>query len=355
MIYFILFILLYVNSIFDYLKNDQKRTHFYLGAFLLISFCAFRFGVGFDYFNYAQIYELLPEFSFNEKQNIDYVHGEYLFLRYFMILKKLGLEYEYASAITIILINLLIFRFINRYSEFKSLSLVVLYCWFFVYIFSTLRQGLALAIILGIGFTFLEKGKTYKFLLICLLSSLFHSSALICVVYPIIIRYRPQFIKLFPYLFFILLFFAFIPNPILNRLSDLIERNVYLEAGMNPLALINRLLSFLLVFFFFKSRNLLDEKIISIYYLGVLLYLFLAQSDLIASRMVVYFKIFELYLYPKIILQLNKKYSVIFLTILFCYLGFMLMNMIFSMAINQNIPNGWDYPYITIFEANGLI
>lgn len=74
--------------------------------------------------------------------------------------------------------------------------------------FNIIRQSIALFIVL-IAFIFLEEGKTAKYIILILLSFLFHQSALICLMFPIILKLSKKDIN-FKYLFIITLsIFAF--------------------------------------------------------------------------------------------------------------------------------------------------
>ena len=92
-----------------------------------------------------------------------------------------------AVALLGLLQMVLLTRFLGRYCRRKVLALLL--CWhtlYLTYFFSILRQGLALAMLLGLLLPWLERKRFGRYFLGCAACALLHSSALILVLLPLL-------------------------------------------------------------------------------------------------------------------------------------------------------------------------
>lgn len=358
MTYFIFFILLLIFSIIEfYSKNKRIHSHlFRISATLLFLFCTLRYGVGFDYFNYQSIFENVPS-EFSVTSTFEGVHGERLFLLMFMAFKSIGINYEYSNSIIIALTVTFFIIFINRYSKYKAFSILILYSWFFIYVFSTLRQGLAMSIFCAFAYPMLEKKSYFKYYLIIFICIFIHSASFICITIPFVIKYFPRLKRYYLLIFLILLCLVPFNATLISVIGRLIGEVNYIneDGGLNILALLNRIIVFFMIFYLCiaKDKKYLEMK--SIYIFGALLYLFLAQSDLIASRLCAYFKLFEIILLPLCSNRISHRSVPLGFFIISVYLGFMFMNILGVMADQYGYESVWNYPYVTIFNQDNLV
>lgn len=354
MAYFLFFIFLLLFSILEYyIKRDSdKNKLFIITSFFLICFCSFRYGVGFDYFNYQILFNQLPQ-TLSSGISFEGIHGEPFFLALFLLFRAVGVDYEYTNSIITTVIVLLFLRFINRYSTYKVFSLLILYSWFCVYIFSLLRQGLAMGIVL-VSFSLFQDKKYIKYSLVVLLASFFHTSAIIAFLFPFaskIILWIKKFYLLMVLILVVLLIIDLSP---LQFILSAIGQTYYSTNKISISALLNRILPFVFIYFLCKPKDKSYLFMKDVYLIGFLLYLFLAPAPLIASRAVAYFKIFEIVLFCSIQARITFRSYPIFISLLSIYLGFMLMSIVGVFAKQQGY-NMWNYPYATIFNKEDFV
>lgn len=139
--------------------------------------------VGIDIPGYCRQYALAAEMPW---QDFDYVYFEKGFLLLLKLFSKAGLPFQAFSAAIYGLLCVSYFRFLRRYSENVTLSLLILICYqFLVFHISGLRQTLAMAVCIQ-AFLALDGGHPVRSLCLTALAVSFHMSALIFfAVYPI--------------------------------------------------------------------------------------------------------------------------------------------------------------------------
>lgn len=344
-------------SFFDLFSKKEKTKNllFIISASLLFLFCTLRYGLGFDYFNYQVIFDSVPT-EFSLTATFEGIHGERLFLFIFLLFKAIGIDYAYANSIIIAIIAIFFIRFINKYSSYKTFSVLVLYAWFFVYVFALLRQGLAMSLFCGLAYPMLTKKAYVKYYLTILVCIFIHSASFVCLFVPFVIKYFPRLRKY--YLLIVLFLFGLLPfsGILLSIIGRLTGATYYLTEGELSIgALLNRIIVFLIIFYLCKTKDKTLSSMKDLYFLGFFIYLLTAQSDLIASRLGAYFKIFEIILLPICFNKFSYKSSPIAFFIIYVYLGYMLMSIIGTMSDQYGYANAWDYPYVTIFNQDDLV
>ena len=352
MTYFIVFLILVSFSIFEYYTQSVKikKRLFLISAVFVLLFCVLRYGVGFDYFAYEYIFDALPN-SFIHEQDLSEIHGEILFLYIFIFFKSIGISYPIVNALIILIINLFYIRFISKYSPYKCFSLLILFSFHFVYIFSMLRQGLAMSSFLCFAIPLLEKKQYLKYYLTIFLLTLLHTSIIIVVIIPVLLKYKEIIKKNELILLFLCFLIAIIPNSFLPITAETISQGMhYVEnASINYFALINRTLLFMLIYFLSKPEIEKYKDLKYIYLLGFLIYLITAQSDFIASRISASLKSFEVILIPLILVNLPKKLYPFFILFFSIYAGVIFMNLISGIAGLSGYDNCLEYPYKMLF------
>jgi hypothetical protein len=354
MVYFTVFLFLSLFSVIElYLAGRSKKKEylFYISSFLVFAFCSLRYNVGTDAGTYLRIYSQVPDSLFSN-DDLSGIKGEYLFLKFFILLKSIGIMPPLGNAIVIATTNLLFLRFIYKYSPYKCFSVLILFSWYFVYIFCALRQGLAMGVFLGIAYPFLEQKKYVHYYIAMLAAMLFHTAAVIAFLVPLALRILRKASKyqitVLSVIFFII---ALIPNSLLLSIAEVIDKGeLYIEdSSISYMALLNRILAFLIVFILFNPVNERYKNMKSIYIAGFFIYLLTAQSELISSRLAAVFKSVDIVLIPLVLTNLSNKYKPVFMIAMCIYLGFMLMHLLSAIAILYKVDDVWQYPYKMLF------
>ncbi len=74
----------------------------------------------------------------------------------------------------------LIYKFIRDYSKMPIMSLTIFFAlYYLIYVFSAIRQGIAMALFLALGIPFLKDRKYIRFIIVVLIAATMHSSILI--------------------------------------------------------------------------------------------------------------------------------------------------------------------------------
>ena len=196
--------------------------------------------------------------------------------------------------------------FIYRYSEHPLLSFVVFFSLYYVLGFYLLRQIISLSILL-FSYRYLKDRKIFKFSIIVILASLFHSSALIFLlaypVYNIKLNYK-RIIYILP---IIVIIFVLAPH-ILDGLVKIFPHNEYLsnlnayqvsDGWLAPLAFFS-ILSVVSAYFSLKFDKSDISKLTMLLILGTV---FIALTNSIGEfyRISIYFTIFSIIIIPNLI------------------------------------------------------
>ncbi len=169
--YFLLLGYILIFLIFS--KNVKSYLFFYLSFFTLTIFSGLRFDVGFDFMSYHQMFE-------------NFKNGNALFLvepanmLIINIINMFDINHQVIFFIYSVIIMSGVFYFIKKLSPSKELS-ILLFVSIGIFYFSTfngIRQWAAISIILISIVKLIEK-KHIQFLLLVVLSTLFHLSAIL--------------------------------------------------------------------------------------------------------------------------------------------------------------------------------
>lgn len=351
MIYLMMTFFLSFLSLFEIILKEKilKLILFYIAAATVVIFCSVRYAVGYDFYAYQKIYDQIPNSIFINDGLKD-IKGEYLFLKLFTLFKSLGFSYEIASSIILFLINIIFVFTIKKNAKYKILSLLILYSLYFVYIFSTLRQGLAIALSLLICFKFLDSKKIIYYYIFSFLIIFIHSSAIILFIFPLINKYY-KFFKNREVMILIIvicctfLIASYIPSILLILNVEYSSKDFQINYG----AIIIRSILFIVIFLSFPKNcnNHFMEMSKKMYVVGFMLYILLCPMDIIASRLSVYMKIFDIFLISYCLYYSKRKIEVYFFTV--CYSVTLIINIISGISSYSNLEF-YNYPYVTIFN-----
>lgn len=326
-----------------------------------------RQGQGQDYYNYLSIY-----------QEIDYITSQtsalalaamtdplYATLNYIAI--QCGVSYKWFSAIISFVTMMLMYPFFRRVCNGSAVSLFMLYATFYlIYPFSGVRQGLAIAIMLGIMYPLLRDGKILRYYLVMCVAILIHQSAIICAIMPIVYRRRLKtsilaFLAVVCSVVMLLKinWIAILPLP--SVIASRTEFYVELGTSAQPLAMLVRIAALLPIFLLSQKKyneNPELRGVRNLLFAGFMFYSLFSFSDVMASRMAVYFRVFEgffiyLLLFKSGLRKLNMQLGVYY---------FLIASVLFTKDIGSFITFGEykncniiTYPYLTVFDSDTKI
>lgn len=326
-----LYITLIIGLMLAFICKDKIRSAKIYTVFLAI-LAAFRYGIGADYFAYMYLYEqlklgFLPEILHGyEKQEVG-------FRAFGSLLKTVGFGYQEYLAVMAVLTLYFIYRISVEYSRNPMFSMVVYYAFFyFVWIFSGLRQGLAMAAGMYFLLKAIHQGKRLQFVLVSILLFTIHSSSLVLMVLYLLVVCLPWNNKRLALVLSLSILFAFIPvGDIVQYFSRYIGVFDRIANHMDGAFTLRELLGFqviprlvfigvVLYYRSFSEISPIMKKIAEIYLLSFAFYFIFQFSELAAARISVYGRILEIIILPNILyLKLPRIKKRIFLA------GFLLL------------------------------
>src|SRR5690625_4593512 len=255
LVYFIIIALVTLfASIIYVLKIEQKLKDkiFLIISFLILTFIsAFRGSeVGTDTENYIGIFRLYVLGALDP-------HSETGFALLNQIISYISTHPQSIIIVSSILINLGIMHFIYHNSKNAWLS-VYLYITLFYYFFSfnLVRQFIAMSIVL-FAWNFLKQGKVIRFILIVLLASTFHTTALIGLILIFVYLGRRSLV-LVPLIMLSAIVAVFGTNFIMGLVIDLFPR--YATYYQNAEQSTGGIMPVVLYFMIFIALYLLRDK-----------------------------------------------------------------------------------------------
>ena len=369
-------------------KEENKKSPLFVILFLILTgMLCFRYGQGTDYPHYEAHYCHLNaqgDLFHNALQ-----HGELGYYVLMMIFKRSGYSFPFFAGCISLVEMIATFRAINAHSPLKNLSLALLYpTYYLTYYYSALRQGLVLALFLDIGLTLLKRKKRVSYCAFAVMLTLFHRSALLLVVLPLLLRLqKPRFYM------WTLAVACVVPLLIRSNLFSsyltLLEADNYADVSVSYMALAFRLS---LTYFVVRMRKSIkkndfmerrlqrnraqedDETLLyRIYLLGAEIYVMLSSFALISQRMTAPLKAVEILLIPiqlgKLLKLVGGKRRVGLLLVKFgrgrpliaiSMVILLMVNVEMAKNINSYIGQGdyrddinvLNFPYVSVFDKS---
>lgn len=159
----------------------QERIRIATGYIIIILITILRYDVGYDYVGYFQ--NLWPYFDVESYQRLE------PFGKLFMNLSHNGKHPQIFFALYgIVTFSCLIIAF-KKCSKNLFLSVMFYLAFFYLPGLSTIRQEAAVCIIL-LGYIYIRKKNILKYIAVCIIAALFHSSALIAILFYPFFRIR---------------------------------------------------------------------------------------------------------------------------------------------------------------------
>ena len=207
MIYLVVLVLLIFLMYHYDIKGNEAKKNFWYGftLFALIMISGLRYRIGGDTVNYLyNYYHSIPCIWDISSSNYDEVSYEPLFFLFNSLVKSLGARFFIFQLLHALFVNGLIFLYIRKHSNYLFTCVLFYFVWMFpMYNFEEMRASMSLSICLFANDCYIER-KWLKGLLLFIVASLFHYSAIvILVITPLFLFLR---INLFGALFLILSF-----------------------------------------------------------------------------------------------------------------------------------------------------
>lgn len=307
----IIFIIILIYLIFK--KNVKSQKNFLKISFIILFvFLAIRGeSTGTDLPNYHFFYDLLSYYNIKDLLKSNYFEIGYTLYSYIIHLISNG-NFRFFLVVTAFFSLIGIYDFIKRYSKNYLLSIIVYICLqYYLFIFSGLRQGIALSIVC-FSIRFIVQRKFWKFLCLVCIATTFHLSALIFLPAYFLSEYDINDKKLFFAIGLIIIIYIFRYN-IVYLFASLFFSNYSLNDNFgNGYSL---LVIYFVIFIFISifKRNFLGKEELKLnnicynyLYIGILIQV-LATVEGNAHRATFYYLITILCTIPKISLIFSSK------------------------------------------------
>ena len=323
---------------------------------------SFRYGQGTDYFSYNYLYKFNENLS-RAVNNYYNLHGEIGFRILCALLKGNFSRFIFIFSTVQML---LLYKGMVENSEKQMLTLLLFYpTLYLTYFFSVIRQGLALALCMGFMFKYFKQKKWIKYVLVCLLASTFHMVSLIWLILPFIWRFK---ISILYRLVVVAAVFSVLL--MITRVREVLYAIPYVGLAVKYymqtitsssfFALMERATMLIIVLVLWytspKDVQLEHRDFVKAYLLGFTLYLFFVQFPLVASRVGIVFKIFEVVLIPNLLRRRTKYKQLIIVAIFMISIvmyGKNIYSYMYQGKYNDKV-NILNYPYVSIFEKDKL-
>lgn len=285
MIYLVFLIVLFIQTVFYDFLNNRGRDKFwwYLNLVFFIALAGFRWQVGGDTLTYQEAFET-SSFTVGNffSNNVFAIGWEPGFLFLMAICKSIINDFWFFQIVHATIVNIVIFRFIFRYSPFKFFGLLIYFFFNYLY-FNTevLRESLAICLFL-IMFEYLKKGKYSKYYILNIVAVFFHYSSLALLFVPLLSKISFSFrniallivlLSVSP-VFFQLLIKVLSILPFADRVLSKID--IYLVYNLNINGTLYKLFCFV-IFPLYLIRKVYKKELFSDIQIMVVPFLFFAM------------------------------------------------------------------------------
>lgn len=361
-----MFYIVFIIGIILSLINDKKNISFKIFVMILLLFAFFRYGIGADYFSYQFLYSRLnPSILGELSAGLD--SQEIGFRLFGSLLKQLGFSYQMYLVVIASINIFFISKICKKHSNNPALSMLLYFCFYYlVWTFSGLRQGITIAIGVYYLLEYIKKNKPVKFLVIVIVLTFIHSSALVLL--PLYLASRIDFKKkTLIILAFCAVLFAVIPVgslvarlnwiPFINKAIPYINTSSSFNniLDFQSLGRIAFLIVALFYYDIYTKQNYISKKIMNIYIVSLILYFVFKFSELTAARLSIYGKLLDVIILANIYnLYKEKVNKILYALSLFVLLIFYLNKEMGALEEQTKIINEDSrvMPYTNIFEKD---
>lgn len=236
MIYLYVFIILaFFTFYFDILqKNTGKLVIYILECLILILFMGVRFRVGGDSLRYEEKFIDLPTLSEILKYGTEELGYQPLWYLLNAIIKKYLDSFILFQIVHASFLNIAVFFTFNKYVQHKFTAVLLYYvCWYLYFSTEVLRESFSVVVFM-LSFHYLIEKRYIKYYLLSIIAFLFHSSAGILFILPLILIFLSSSNKLLQLLGSVVIAFIF-SYLIEDQLPALVSQNILNEHSLNAL------------------------------------------------------------------------------------------------------------------------
>lgn len=351
-------------------KKSKPRIAFWASFIILTMMLVLRYGQGTDYFGYSGNYYRIsdvtitfPEYEFYGET----VHGELGYNLLCNIFRVLHIPFEgFVAVISIAQMGFML-TFYRRYKVDCAfavlLSIPTLYMTYFM---SGLRQGLIIAVFLGVLFPLLENRHYVGYLIGVLICVSFHTVAVVFLLLPVTQKLLRidilQFLVLIAWLIGILL--ATPEGQMIVKAAGISSLDFYLsQSNVSVMAAAERLV-FLGIISWLYIKLIKNGKCSETFKLAYMCYLVtmalyggLLWNDLIASRTAAVMRFVEIYLLVYATKQMRRGTRYLVVIFLVAFQSFMFFKNVNTAILEGQYRQGItfiNYPYVSIFNEEKI-
>lgn len=367
--YLIVFLILWVFAGYEYWKNRKQEKLYWVIFIVLTAMLCLRYGQGSDYFGYMYNYLTTPKLNEIGKLFESGLHGEPGWLVMCSVLRTLNVPFPLLVTVLSGAEMFLMHRFVYKFSPLKSVSLLAAYpTLYLTFVFSALRQGLVMMVFLGYMVEWIRDRRWGRYIVVTMLCSLIHSSALAFLI-PLAVMSIPERFGLFPMDTSRVLCYGGISvicglcmSGLLMWLSPALAH--YAGSSVSIMAVGERVVTTGLIILVFreeldgkrKCANPMLPVMLQVYLLGTILYGFLFWNSLISARMTICFKAIEIILLAVAMTKPGKLRRVVAIYV------FGLAVLMFYKNVGSYIHQGryfdtvnvFNYPYFSLFDQEAV-
>ncbi len=262
-----------------YGKNG-KAIYCAAGALVFIFVASARFDVGYDYHAYSKTF---TDITFAELEELETARFEKGFLIPQYVLNLITEDYIALFICVSIVIYGMIFWLIYKYSEKPWISVTAFLCFgIFFNSLCFLRQMIA-AVIVAFAMKYIISNQPYKYIIMILLASTFHWSALVMIPMYIMLKIKPGYIYQGAMAVLTILTCIF-SKMLMNYAVDIfymyrsydVETSVEASNGLTPLYTIMFAVLFVLCFVF--RNRLVEKNSANVVYINCLMYTVICEA-----------------------------------------------------------------------------
>lgn len=346
--------------------NKVQQSEFIVIALILTTMLSLRFGQGTDYFSYRTIYYSISSENISFS-NYSGLHGEIGYLFLCNIFRYLDIPFEgFIFIISIFEIGLL-FRFAKEFEIRTPEIFIIAYpTLYMTYFMSVIRQGLIIAIFLGIILPACkkkEKGKVFLWVVIC---TLIHGTALMFLTLFFVDRIGIKQVRYICILMWGVGVLLTVPSVKRVFISFGIDAlNYYMISGtsIRPIAIAERLTGICFATYMFsivkKKGDSTEEysRLYKCYLITMSSYGLFLGYESIATRLSGIMRFVEVYLFIMGIQKSKKLNKRILILILTAFETMMLaknINSYIEQGNYYNDKNIFSYKYVSIFNEEKI-
>lgn len=360
--YYIIAISLLLLLFITFRKKKGQKVLFRI-VYVVISLMAIlRYGQGTDYFNYKSLYDIIERCVFDEDYLLPLLLlSDFGFTSLNELVIFMGISYEVFQAMFTTVIMVFFYKFLSKRCNYSFASFLLFYCVIYmIYALSAVRQGLCMAVFYSYLYPLLVKRQIKKYVLLTLPLLSIHTSSIIFLSFPLLQKVKIREKQLL-YLFGISLSLLLVGTTFLSKIPiGFIQARMEAYMGEQSsnmiFAMIIRCL--LVIPLLYLPKKILKDKELyfcrMMMFFGFFIYCLTSFSELVCSRLWVYFLGFECIILSRLnYIRIMKNKRMVFI----CYYIFIAMTL-WVKDIGATMEQGeykhcsvFSYPYISHFDS----